>query len=239
MSHAIRGSSTSPSGRSITSSLLTYFMIVFSLLGVAAYLGVGREEDPNFTIKTMIVSAQWPGASSQEMIDQVSDRIEKKLEELDTLDYTKSVSSPGSTTIFVQLKDTARGPEVARSWLRVRNLVKDIQGTLPRGVIGPFFNDDFGDVFGNVYAFTSDGLSDRQLRDYVEDVRRGVLDDPQRGAGGSHRGAGRGDLPRAVARQARRLRHRPAGGHRRAPGSRTPSRRPACSRRGRIACASR
>jgi multidrug efflux pump subunit AcrB len=161
--------------------LLTYFMIVFSLLGVSAYLGVGREEDPNFTIKTMIISAQWPGSSSQEMIDQVSDRIEKKLEELDTLDYTKSVSSPGTTTIFVQLKDTARGPDVARSWLRVRNLVKDIQGTLPRGVIGPFFNDDFGDVFGNVYAFTSDGLTDRQLRDYVEDVRRGVLTIPNAG----------------------------------------------------------
>ena len=162
-------------------SLLTYFMIVFSLFGVTAYLGVGREEDPNFTIKTMIISAQWPGASSQEMIDQVTDRIEKKLEELDTLDYTKSVSSPGSTTIFVQLKDTARGPDVARSWLRVRNLIKDIQGTLPHGVVGPFFNDDFGDVFGNVYAFTGDGLTDRQLRDYVEDVRRGVLTIPNAG----------------------------------------------------------
>ncbi len=162
-------------------SLVVYAMLIASLFGVLAYRRLGREEDPNFTIKTMIVSAQWPGASTEEVMNQVTERIEKKLEEVDTLDYTKSVTSPGSTIIFVNLKDTARGADVARSWLRVRNIVNDIAGTLPRGVLGPFYNDDFGDVFGNVYAFTSDGLTPRQLRDYVEEVRRGVLTIPSAG----------------------------------------------------------
>ena len=162
-------------------SLVAYFMIVASVFGFFSYLHLGREEDPNFTIKTMIVSVQWPGASVEEMTQQVTDRIEKKLEELDTLDYTKSTTTSGSSTIFVNLKDTTRGQEVARSWLRVRNLVHDIEGTFPHGVVGPFFNDDFGDVFGNVYAFTSDGISDRQLRDYVEEVRRGIVAIPNAG----------------------------------------------------------
>jgi multidrug efflux pump len=162
-------------------SLVVYFMILFGIFGLFSYLKLGREEDPNFTIKTMVVSAQWPGASSEEMMNQVTERLERKLEEIDTLDYTKSVTSPGTTTIFVNLKDTVRGQEVARSWLRVRNILHDIEGTLPRGTIGPFFNDDFGDVFGNVYAFTADGLTQRQLRDYVEEVRRGVLTIPNAG----------------------------------------------------------
>lgn len=162
-------------------SLVTYFMIVFSLFGIAAYRGLGREEDPNFTIKTMVLSAEWPGSSAVEMTEQVTERIERKLEELDTLDYTRSVTNPGSTLIFVNLKDTTRGPQVAQSWLRVRNLIRDIQGTLPHGTVGPFFNDDFGDVFGNIYAFTSDGFTARQLRDYVEAVRRGVLAIPNAG----------------------------------------------------------
>ena len=162
-------------------SLVAYFMIVLSVFGLYSYLKLGREEDPNFTIKTMVISAQWPGASAQEVIDQVTDRIEKKLEQLDTLDFTRSVTSAGKTTIFVNLKDTTRGEAVTRSWLRVRNLVTDMKGTLPSNVIGPFFNDDFGDVFGNVYAFTADGLSQRQLRDYVEYVRRTILAIPNAG----------------------------------------------------------
>ncbi len=162
-------------------SMVLYFMLVFSIFGIFAYLNLGREEDPNFTIKTMVITAQWPGAPAEKVIEQVTDRIEKKLEQLDTLDYTKSVTSAGSTTIFLFLKDTTRGEAVTKSWLRARNLVRDITGTLPEGVSGPFFNDDFGDVFGNVYAFTADGLSQRQLRDYVEDVRRGILTIPNAG----------------------------------------------------------
>ncbi|QND55056.1 efflux RND transporter permease subunit (plasmid) [Phyllobacterium sp. 628] len=162
-------------------SLVWYFMIVFTIAGIFSYLNLGREEDPNFTIKTVVISAQWPGASIEDTTTQVTDRIEKKLEELDTLDYTKSVSSPGSTTIFLNLKDTVRGDAVKQTWIRARNLIGDIQAELPQGVVGPFFNDDFGDVYGNVYGFTSDGLSQRQLRDYVEDVRRKILTVPDVG----------------------------------------------------------
>ena len=162
-------------------SLVWYLIIVSSLVGAMSYLRLGREEDPNFTIKTMLVSAQWPGASLEDTISQVTDRLEKKLEELDTLDYTRSITTPGKTTIFVNLKDTTQGNAVRASWLRVRNILADIKGQLPNGVGGPAFNDDFGDVFGNVYAFTADGLSARQLRDYVEDVRTKVLTVPNVG----------------------------------------------------------
>ena len=162
-------------------SLVGYFMLMFTVFGVFAYLKLGREEDPNFTIKTMIIHARWPGASADEVIHQVTERIEKKVEELDTLDYTKSITTSGATTIYVYLKDSTRGEAVTRSWVRVRNLVRDISRTFPENVQGPFFNDDFGDVFGNVYAFTGDGISQRQLRDYVEEVRRGILTIPDAG----------------------------------------------------------
>jgi multidrug efflux pump subunit AcrB len=162
-------------------SLIWYFIIICVVIGGASYLGLGREEDPNFTIKTMLVSASWPGASIDETLSQVTDRIEKKLQEIDTLDYTKSITSPGQTTVFVNLKDTARAADVPRTWLRVRNIMTDIKGDFPTGVSGPVFNDDFGDVFGNIYAFTADGLSDRQLRDYVEDARSKVLSVPNVG----------------------------------------------------------
>ncbi|MFT7754556.1 UNVERIFIED_CONTAM: efflux RND transporter permease subunit, partial [Salmonella enterica subsp. enterica serovar Enteritidis] len=108
-------------------------------------------EDPKFTIKTMVISAHWPGASVEDTTTQVTERIEKKLEELDTLDYTRSVSSPGSTTIFLNLKDTVRGDAVTQTWIRVRNMIRDISPQFPQGVVGPFFNDQFGDVYGNVY----------------------------------------------------------------------------------------
>jgi multidrug efflux pump len=162
-------------------SLLWYFMIVFAIVGVFSYLSLGREEDPNFTIKTMIVTAQWPGASAQDVTRQVADRIEKKLEELESLDFTRSVTVSGQTTIFVNLLATTKARDVAPTWVRVRNMVTDIQATFPAGVVGPFFNDHFGDVFGNVFAFTTDGLTQRQLRDRVEDARAKVLTVPNIG----------------------------------------------------------
>ncbi len=150
-------------------------MIVCSIAGVMSYLSLGREEDPAFTIKTMLIQAQWPGASVEDTINQVTERIEKKLEELEALDYTKSLTTPGQTTIFVNLRDTTKARDVQPTWNQVRNMVNDIRGQFPSGTVGPAFNDRFGDVFGNIYAFTSDGLSTRQLRDYVEDVRAQVL----------------------------------------------------------------
>ncbi|WP_315834798.1 efflux RND transporter permease subunit [Bradyrhizobium prioriisuperbiae] len=162
-------------------SLVWYFMIAFMAAGLFSYLQLGREEDPAFTIKTMLIQAQWPGASAEEMTRQVTDRIEKKLEELESLDYTKSLTVAGQTTIFVNLRDTTKAQDVAPTWVRVRNMVADIKSSFPQGVVGPGFNDRFGDVYGNIYAFTSDGLSQRQLRDRVEDVRAQVLTVPNVG----------------------------------------------------------
>lgn len=156
-------------------SLVWYFMIVFTLVGAFSYINLGREEDPAFTIKTMIVSAQWPGASAQEMTEQVTDRIEKKLEELDSLHYTRSQTTAGQTTVFVELLASTKAEDVPANWVRVRNMINDIRGNFPSGVVGPFFNDSFGDVYGNIYAFTADGLTQRQLRDLVEDARAKLL----------------------------------------------------------------
>jgi multidrug efflux pump len=162
-------------------ALVWYFMIAFMAVGLYAYVNLGREEDPAFTIKTMLIQAKWPGASAEEVTKQVTDRIEKKLEELETLDYTKSITTPGQTTVFVNLRDTTKARDVVPTWLRVRNMIADIQGDFPSGVVGPAFNDRFGDVFGNIYALTSDGLTQRQLRDRVEDVRAKVLQVPDVG----------------------------------------------------------
>ena len=162
-------------------SLVWYFLIVFILAGAFSYVKLGREEDPNFTIKTMVITAQWPGASAEEVTRQVTDRIEKKLQELESLDYTKSETVAGQTTVFVELLPTTKAKDVAPTWLRIRNMIADIKGDFPTGVVGPFFNDRFGDVFGNIYAFTSDGLTQRQLRDLVENARSEVLTVPNVG----------------------------------------------------------
>lgn len=162
-------------------SLVWYFMIASAIAGVLAYMNLGREEDPSFTIKTMVIAAQWPGATVEDTALQVTDRIEKKLEELDSLDYTRSQTTAGQTVIYVNLKDTVKSRDVPGVWVRVRNMVNDISRELPQGVVGPVFNDDFGDVYGNVYAFTADGLTQRQLRDYVEEVRTKVLTVPNIG----------------------------------------------------------
>jgi len=162
-------------------SLVWYFMIAFMAAGLFSYLQLGREEDPAFTIKTMVIQAQWPGASPEEVTRQVTDKIEKKLEELESLDYTKSVTVAGQTTVLVYLRDTTKASDVAPTWARVRNMIADIKTTFPQGVIGPAYNDRFGDVFGNIYAFTSDGLSQRQLHDQVEDIRAKILTVPNVG----------------------------------------------------------
>jgi multidrug efflux pump subunit AcrB len=162
-------------------SLVWYFMIVFVVAGAFSYFNLGREEDPNFTIKTMVITAQWPGASAEEVTRQVTDRIEKKLQELESLDYTKSRTVAGQTTVFLELLPTTKARDVEPTWRRVRNMIADIQRDFPSGVVGPFFNDRFGDVFGNIYAFTGDGLTQRKLRDLVEDARSKILTVPNVG----------------------------------------------------------
>lgn len=156
-------------------SLVWYFMIIFAVAGAYAYLGLGREEDPSFTIKTMVIQAQWPGASAEEVTQQVTDRIEKKLQELDNLEHTRSVTTAGQAIVFVDLLPDTNARDVKPTWSRVRNLVDDIKHEFPQGVVGPFFDDQFGDVYGNIFAFTGDGLSDRELRDFAEDARTQIL----------------------------------------------------------------
>ncbi|RWK57099.1 efflux RND transporter permease subunit [Mesorhizobium sp.] len=162
-------------------SLVWYFMIAFALAGIFAYVGLGREEDPSFTIKTMVIQAQWPGASAQEVTQQVSDRIEKKLQELESVEHTRSLTTAGQTIVFVDLLPSTKAKDVEPTWLRVRNMIADIQADFPSGVVGPFFNDRFGDVYGNIFAFTGDGLSQRQLRDLVEGARTKILTVPDVG----------------------------------------------------------
>ncbi|WP_206531678.1 efflux RND transporter permease subunit [Affinirhizobium pseudoryzae] len=162
-------------------SLVWYFMILATVAGVMSYVNLGREEDPDFSIKTMLIQASWPGASVDEMTSQVTDRIEKKLQELESLDYTKSINSPGQTTIYVNLLETTKAKDVKPTWVKVRNMINDISSSLPSGVQGPTFIDSFGDVYGNIYAFTADGLTQRQLRDYLEAARQQLLSVPNVG----------------------------------------------------------
>jgi multidrug efflux pump subunit AcrB len=159
-------------------ALVTFTMIVTIAAGVWSYLHLGRSEDPPFTFKAMIVTAQWPGATMDDTISQVTDRIEKKLQEIGNLDHLKSYTAPGKTTIIVVLKDSTPPREVPDAWYQVRKKMDDIRATLPRGAQGPFFNDEFGDTFGIIYGFTADGFSHRELRDYVETVRSRLLQVP-------------------------------------------------------------
>ncbi len=140
-------------------------MLVAVIAGSLAYSRLGRNEDPSFIIKTMIVQAAWPGATSEETMKQVTERIERQLQETPHLDFLRSFTRAGLTTIFVNLKGSANAKEVADTWYQVRKSVGDMRHTLPAGVIGPGFNDDFGDTFGIIYGFTSDGFTQRELRD--------------------------------------------------------------------------
>ncbi|MBN8750024.1 MAG: efflux RND transporter permease subunit [Variovorax sp.] len=150
-------------------------MLVALVAGVFSYLHLGREEDPAFTIRTMVIAAQWPGAKAEDVAVQVTERIERELQDLESLDYTRSVTTAGKTTVFVSLRNETPAATVRSVWLQVRAMIGDIARSFPQGVQGPFFNDRFGDVFGNIYAFTGDGITQRQLRDYVEDARSKVL----------------------------------------------------------------
>src|ERR1700720_3205245 len=159
-------------------SLVVYFMLAIALAGLIADFKPGREEDPPFSIKTMVVKTLWPGATTLETAKQVTDRIEKKLEELPNLDYLKSYTKPGESVVMVNLKDTTRASDVPDLWYQVRKKVGDIKQTLPQGVQGPFFNDEFGDTYSLIIALTSDGFGHRELRDYAERVRAELLGVP-------------------------------------------------------------
>ncbi|WP_198376767.1 efflux RND transporter permease subunit [Neoroseomonas rubea] len=156
-------------------SLVVYFMIVALVAGSFAFVKLGRNEDPAFTFRTMVVSAVWPGATIEETLLQVTERLERTLQETPNLDRLRSYTVPGQTTIFVDLKGTTPPTVVPDMWYQVRRRVADMRHTMPQGVLGPFFNDDFGDTFGIIYGFTADGFSQRELRDFVEAARSRLL----------------------------------------------------------------
>ena len=157
-------------------SLMAFFMMMVVAAGILSYRTLGRSEDPDFTIKTMVVQAVWPGATLEDTLQQVADRLERRLQETPNLDYLKSYVSAGVVTIFVYLRDDTPAAQVPDIWYQVRKKVGDIRHTLPQGIQGPFFNDEFGDTYGIVYGFTADGFTRRELRDYVDDVRKRLLE---------------------------------------------------------------
>ncbi len=159
-------------------ALVTYFMLLIVVAGIWSYLRLGQSEDPDFTVKTMVVQAAWPGATVGDTLEQITDRIESKLQETPRLDYLKSYTTPGQATVFVYLKDSTPPAEVPDIWYQVRKKVGDIRHTLPQGIVGPGFNDEFGDTFGIVYGFTADGFTHRELRDQVVEVRKQLLQLP-------------------------------------------------------------
>jgi len=159
-------------------SLVVYFMLALTAAGAMSYLRLGRSEDPSFTVKTMVIQARWPGATIDDTIKQVTERIERKAQETPDLDYVTSYTKPGESTVFVNLKDSTPPRSVPDDWYQVRKKIGDIRGDLPQGVEGPGFDDEFGDTYGIVYAFTADGFSQRELRNYVEDVRSRLLQTP-------------------------------------------------------------
>jgi multidrug efflux pump len=155
-----------------------FFIALFFIAGVFSYKNLGRMEDPDFTIKQMVVSVAWPGATARQIEEQVTDKVEKKLQDLPGLDYLKSYSTPGQTVIFVNLKETVSPKDVRSRWLEARNMVNDMAGSLPAGVTTPQFNDRFDEVYGVIYALSGDGYTYEEMREKAEKIRRILLDVP-------------------------------------------------------------
>ncbi len=173
---AAPGSRLNLSAAALRAPQLTLFLIlVVALAGAKAYLDLGQREDPDFTFRMMVVRTLWPGATTQQVDEVITDRLERKLQETPYFKLTRSYSKPGESLILLELEDTAPGAQVPQIWYQVRKKVGDIRETLPAEVIGPFFDDEFGDVFGTIYAFTGDGFSMEELRRSVEDVRQELL----------------------------------------------------------------
>ncbi|MDX2482285.1 MAG: efflux RND transporter permease subunit [Pseudodonghicola sp.] len=160
-------------------SFIWFLMLISVIAGALSYVSIGREEDPDFSIKVMVIAGALPGADVLETRTQVTDRIEKELEDLPELDFTRSITRPGQTVVYLELLPTTKASELPRIWQTVRNMMSDIRSDFPEEFAGFQFNDNFGDVFGNIYAFTSDGFSPREVRDYAERTRRAIqaLDD--------------------------------------------------------------
>lgn len=152
--------------------IVYFFIIAIITGGLWSYFHLGRSEDPDFTIRQAVVTAAWPGASAQQITQQVTDPLEKKLQDTKGLDYIKSFTHDGKTVIYVNLKDSVSKEEIQTRWHEIRNLVNDEWGSLPSGVMGPYINDRFDDVYGSIYAVTGDGFSYEEKRKYAENIRR-------------------------------------------------------------------
>ena len=160
---------------SVRNPAVTLFTILVALAaGAYAYLNLGRAEDPSFTIKTMIVQAVWPGATAEEMQNLVAEPIEKRIQELPELDFVRTFSRPGATVIQVQLKDSVRAG-AADAWYQIRKKIGDLRPELPQGLIGPYFNDEYGDVFSAIYMLSGDGLGRAGMKTYAERLRSSLL----------------------------------------------------------------
>jgi multidrug efflux pump subunit AcrB len=156
-------------------ALVVFLLVLITFFGVISYGKLAQSEDPPFTFKVMVVRTFWPGATARQVQEQVTDRIARKLQETPDVDFLRSYSRPGESTLFFTIKDTAPPAQVPETWYQVRKKVGDITNTLPRGIQGPFFNDEFGDVYTNIYALEGDGFSFAQLHDYAERLRIELL----------------------------------------------------------------
>jgi multidrug efflux pump len=161
-----------------THSLTRYLIVVLLLGGILSYANLGQDEDPPFTFRAMVVRAHWPGATALQMAEQVTDKLERKLQETPYIDKIRSYSKPGETLIILQLRESTPPKETPAAWYQVRKKIGDIRGTLPPGVIGPFFNDEFGDTFGSIFALSGDGFSYAEVKDYADFVRQQLLQVP-------------------------------------------------------------
>ncbi|MET3440027.1 multidrug efflux pump subunit AcrB [Variovorax paradoxus] len=155
--------------------LTRYLMVVLMVLGAFAYFQLGQDEDPPFTFRAMVVRTYWPGATAQQVAEQVTDKLERTLQEAPYADKIRSYSKPGESQIIFQIKDSSKAADVANVWYTVRKKIGDMRNTLPPGVQGPFFNDDFGDVYGVIYALESEGFSYAELKTLADDVRQQLL----------------------------------------------------------------
>jgi multidrug efflux pump subunit AcrB len=162
-------------------SFVGFLMVLLAVAGLLSFDRLGRDEDPPFTIKVMVVRAVWPGATAEDTAREVTDRLEKSLQSLQWIDYISSYTKPGEATLMVNLKDQTPPSAVPDQWYQVRKKIADMRQTLPIGTQGPFFNDEFGDVYAVIYAFTTDGFTYRELRDSVESVRSELLRVPNVG----------------------------------------------------------
>ncbi|MDI4632374.1 efflux RND transporter permease subunit [Pelomonas sp. V22] len=156
-------------------ALTRYLMIVLMVMGFAAYFQLGQDEDPPFTFRLMVVQAFWPGATAQQMAEQVTDKIEKTLQEVPYSDKIRSYTKPGESLTIFQLKDNSPPKEVPEVWYQVRKKIGDMRQTLPQGVLGPGFNDEFGDVYGSIFALSAEGFTHEELRQHADKVRSELL----------------------------------------------------------------